>query len=567
VNDRRPHHPGHQACPSRTGDIALTRITRHFIEVAGRRVHYTRAGSGPPVMMLHASPCSAKVMALPQSVFAERFTAIALDTPGFGLSDPLPLAQPEITDFADALADTMDALGIARAATYGRHTGAGIGVEFARRHPDRCSMSLADGYPVFPTPYSQERLAEYLAPIVPRWDGGHLLWLWFRYRDQHVFWPWDKHDDAHRSDAEVPDDDFLHRGVLELLEAGDGYRIGYAAAFRHDGLDLLPDLRRPVCFGCRPGDSMMETLKLFPPSAWTETLPREPMEAAIAERALLERYPADEPAPPAPAPGAAAAGRTALTYINQLLLRSAGDAQDGPPLVVLHDIPGSTALLDPLILALGQRCRVLAFDLAGQGESVAEPGFVPDVTIWATQVWQALAMLGVAAVHLLGIETGSTVAAEMARQQPDRVLSLTLQSPPLLPAAQRSALAPVYAPSADPVWDGSHLTRVWHHLRDQELWFPWFDRRPRSARRHTLRIGAETLHLRARECLKQPRFYQSAWTAVLAYPLAETLAALPARPRIIAGVDDVFARFCADAMPADTRDPEALAHAILGGTA
>jgi pimeloyl-ACP methyl ester carboxylesterase len=426
-------------------------------------------------------------------------------------------------------------------------------------------MSLADGYPVFPEPYSPERLAEYLAPIVPRWDGGHLLWLWFRYRDQHAFWPWDKHDDAHRSDAEVPDDDFLHRGVLELLEAGDGYRIGYAAAFRHTGLGLLPDLRRPVCFGCRPGDSMMGTLKLFPASAWTETLPREPVAAAIAERALLERHPAQGSVPPAPPPGTAAPNRTALTYVNtgagQLLLRSAGDQHDGPPLVVLHDIPGSTALLDPLLLALGQHRRVLAFDLLGQGESVADRHFMPDVAAWAVQVWRAL---DDGPVHLLGIETGGTVAVEMARQRPDRVLSLTLQSPPLLPEPQRAAL---YAPSADPVWDGSHLTRVWHHLRDQELWFPWFDRRPETARRHALRIDADTLHLRARECLKQPRFYQSAWAAVLAYPLAQQVAALPVKPRIIAAPDDMFARFCPDPEPADTRDPAALAHAILRTTA
>jgi hypothetical protein len=35
----------------------------------------------------------------------------------------------------------------------------------------RCSMVLTDGFPVFANPYSDERLAEYLKPIEPRWDG------------------------------------------------------------------------------------------------------------------------------------------------------------------------------------------------------------------------------------------------------------------------------------------------------------------------------------------------------------------------------------------------------------
>ena len=38
------------------------RITRHFVTVGERRVHYLRAGSGPALALLHACPVSAKVM-------------------------------------------------------------------------------------------------------------------------------------------------------------------------------------------------------------------------------------------------------------------------------------------------------------------------------------------------------------------------------------------------------------------------------------------------------------------------------------------------------------------------
>ena len=250
------------------------RITRHFVTVGARRVHYLRAGTGPALALLHACPCSAKVMRPLMPVFGEKFTCLAFDMPGFGLSDLLPKPNPSIEDFADALAETLDALGVEHVTTYGRHTGASIAVEFAARHPERSAMALADGYAVFAKRYTDEQLDAYLEPIVPVWDGGHLLRLWARYRDQHAFWPWNNQTAAGRSDADIPGADFLHRGVVEMLEAGNDYRIGYAAPFRHRGLDVLADLKVPVCFGNRPGDSMFLTRALYPACAWQEVVPQ-----------------------------------------------------------------------------------------------------------------------------------------------------------------------------------------------------------------------------------------------------------------------------------------------------
>jgi hypothetical protein len=248
-------------------------------------------------------------------------------------------ADPEaaIKEFADALAETLAALGVEHVAAYERHTGASIAVEFAARHPQRCVIAFADGFAVFAKPYTDEQLERYLEPIVPTWDGAHLLRLWFRYRDQHVFWPWNLQTAETRSDADVPDLDFLHRGVVELLEAGDDYRIAYAAPFRHRGLEVLRDLRVPVCFGHRPGDSLYASRKLYPKFAWTEIIPREPEGAALAERAILERHPARGAPPPAP-PCAPLPGRTTTDYLNidgaQALVRSAGEL--APCLVTLY---------------------------------------------------------------------------------------------------------------------------------------------------------------------------------------------------------------------------------------
>ena len=88
-------------------------IRREFINVDGQEVHFRIAGNGPPIVLLHDSPRSS-VLHLPQlEHFADEFTVIALDTPGYGNSAPLPREpRPEIGDFADSLAATLTALAI-----------------------------------------------------------------------------------------------------------------------------------------------------------------------------------------------------------------------------------------------------------------------------------------------------------------------------------------------------------------------------------------------------------------------------------------------------------------------
>ena len=520
-------------------------ITKHFVTVDNRRVHYLRAGAGPAVALLHSSPCSAKVLRPVMQVFGERFTTFAFDTPGFGLSDKLPIAAPSVEDFADALAETLSTLGIEQVATYGRHTGASIAVEFAARHPLRCAMALADGFAVFAKAYSHDQLEAYLEKITPVWDGAHLLRLWFRYRDQHAFWPWNNQTAAARSDADIPDLDFLHRGVVELLEAGDDYRIGYAAPFRHRALGVLDDLKVPVCFGNRPGDSMYLTRGLYPASAWTEVLPRESGAATLAERALLERHPA-RGAPPPASPCTPLAGRSTTDFVDidgvQILLRTVGEAVGTvAPLLVIHQAPGSSALYEPLLVEIGKSRPVVGFDLPGHGESDALPGNPQSVAVWAAIAEKVLQHLGIRDVRLYGHNSGAAVAVELARSLGDRVTGLALDAPIFLDDADRVRFVEKYAPSVEPTWEGAHWLRAWHHLRDSELWWPWFERTHRTVRAAPPRIDPAQLTLRVREAMKQPTSYQPAWQAAVGYAWRDRLVEMRAPVLLMAAPEDTFA--------------------------
>lgn len=524
------------------------RITKHFLTVGNRRVHYTRAGDGPAVALLHASPCSAKVLRQPQAVFAGAFTALAFDTPGFGLSDLLPQEKPEIEDFADALAEALTELGIGNAATYGRHTGASIAVEFARRHAERCPIALCDGFPVFSGAVAEDRLARYLLPLVPQWDGSHLLWLWYRYRDQHVFWPWHNQTLAFRADTDAPDAEFNHRGVVELMEAGDGYRVGYAAAFRHAGLAVLPELRVPVCFGNRPGDSQFRTMAQYPKDAWQEEMPRDPLAAAAKERMILERFPA-RGTPPAAPMAAPIRGRSTANYLDlggyQVLVRVMGDVRSAPPLIIAPHVPGSSALYEALIVALGADIPVIAFDPPGHGESDPRPDGAQSPEAWAEALWSVCDALGVQAAHLLGHNAGAATVLAAAAARPDRALSLILDAPIALPARQRAEWAPRWAPDVLPAWDGTHLLRMWHMRRDMGLWFPWFDRTLACARKAEPRLEPEALQAEIREVAKNPASFAPSWQAAIAWPLPERLAASAHRVTLIAAEDDLFVQ-CLD---------------------
>ena len=144
-------------------------IEHRFVASGERRVMVRRAGSGPPVVLLHESPRSSAAFIPMIEALAERFTVIAPDTPGYGGSDPLDLHRPQIADYADALKEVVDALGLERAALFGRHTGAAIAIEFANCYPAQVSGVVLEGCPAFTLEEMEDLVASYLPPFRPVW--------------------------------------------------------------------------------------------------------------------------------------------------------------------------------------------------------------------------------------------------------------------------------------------------------------------------------------------------------------------------------------------------------------
>ena len=197
---------------------------------------------------------------------SDHFTVFAPDTPGNGLSDPLPLDAPTMDDYGDNVARVLDALGIDRIALYGFHTGASVGTAFAIRHPQRVLGAILDGFLVESDASLQDRLTHYLVSFEPKLDGSHMTWLWTRLRDQGLYGKWYAPSLASRLDREPPASAATQATVMDWLDAGAAYIKPYAAAFRQRGHLQVMRFVTPTVLCAADSDSLVHHLDALPRS-------------------------------------------------------------------------------------------------------------------------------------------------------------------------------------------------------------------------------------------------------------------------------------------------------------
>lgn len=110
---------------------------------SGGTIGYDEAGSGPPLVLLHAFPLDRGMWAPQLSALADVARVVAPDLPGFGESSAAGAFT--IDGVADAVAEFLAAQGIATATVCGLSMGGYVALALARRHADRLSgLILAD---------------------------------------------------------------------------------------------------------------------------------------------------------------------------------------------------------------------------------------------------------------------------------------------------------------------------------------------------------------------------------------------------------------------------------------
>lgn len=112
---------------------------------AGLKIGYRESGAGAAIVFLHGIGSSSEGWAAQLAHFGKTHRAIAWDAPGYGGSGDLEPLAPAASDYADALAGLLDALGIERAALVGNSLGALMAAAFVRRYPARvAALILSD---------------------------------------------------------------------------------------------------------------------------------------------------------------------------------------------------------------------------------------------------------------------------------------------------------------------------------------------------------------------------------------------------------------------------------------
>lgn len=122
-----------------------------------------------------------------------------------------------------------------------------------------------------------------------------------------------------------------------------------------------------------------------------------------------------------------------ITKNRERMLHVRDDRGSGEALVLLHGIESSASYWQNLVPALAEHRRVITIDLLGFGRSPKPKNIaysLDDQVLWLDRT---LETLQVTKITLAGHSLGSLVALAYAAKHPQKVLSVTLFSPVLLP--------------------------------------------------------------------------------------------------------------------------------------
>ena len=134
---------------------------------SGRRVHVLQAGDGPAVLFLHGSGTSA-ISFLPLLEHLDDVRAIAVDRPGFGLSEPARSPRARFRDAAVEFIDEVVAeLGLEPVALAGASMGATLALWYALARPRSVRrLALVGSAPLLPGTRPPTPLRVLATPVV-----------------------------------------------------------------------------------------------------------------------------------------------------------------------------------------------------------------------------------------------------------------------------------------------------------------------------------------------------------------------------------------------------------------
>lgn len=209
-------------------------IRRHYVDGPFGQIHLRIAGEAsarPALFCFHMSPMSGRIYARFMAKMGADRLVVAVDTPGFGMSDT-PEGPPEIADYARAMLAAIDALDVTGPIDLmGYHTGSMIACDVARARAEQIRRLILVSLPVF-TDQERQAMRDLYKPESPHVDGSHVLKRWTGYL-------------RHNLESGLDLDSIADMFPDALLGRGRAW-WGHRAAFNHQPDMGLPQIAQPI---------------------------------------------------------------------------------------------------------------------------------------------------------------------------------------------------------------------------------------------------------------------------------------------------------------------------------
>jgi len=230
------------ATPTATDNSDIT-LRRFYVDARFGQVHVYRAKPTDasqalynPLMCFHPTAVSGQYYRDFMREMAKDRTVLAMDTPGYGRSDPPPEPQP-MSELAGAAADVLDAMGygrdgLGRVDLLGYHTGVFIATELAVLRPDLVRRLVLPGIAYYEPGEERDRLYDENAKPKPLTeDGKNVMDIW-------QFWVGNRHEGVS-----------LERGAehfADHVQSGPYGWWAYHSVFSYPAEQRLPLVGQPV---------------------------------------------------------------------------------------------------------------------------------------------------------------------------------------------------------------------------------------------------------------------------------------------------------------------------------
>ena len=218
-------------------------IRRGYFDGPRGQIHYRCCGpeSGEPLLLLHQSPLSSAQFTAVLPLLGEQgFSALALDLPGFGMSDPDPDPN-SLAQYAAIIPAAFVMRGWTNAHIVGHHTGAVIGAVFAVDAPQCLRRLVLNGFPLLSDAERQHFKSFYFGPKDPMADGSHLLTAWQNRLRSTPGW-----QDLH----------LMNRYTIEGLVSGDHNWKAFPLIIEADLTAMLQAIRVPTLLLTNTGEDL-----------------------------------------------------------------------------------------------------------------------------------------------------------------------------------------------------------------------------------------------------------------------------------------------------------------------